>query len=87
MRREIFVEELTKKNIPVYADNQKGFFENTEVQIILSLLKILDNPMQDIPLLSVMRSQIGDFNIDELTAIRLIDKKCNFYIEFTAWGT
>ncbi len=76
---DIFVQELLEKNIPVYSDNQMGYFENTEVQIITALLKILDNPMQDIPLIAVMRSQIGNFNVDELTSIRLIDRSCSFY--------
>lgn len=56
-----------------------GYFKNMEVQIILSLLKIIDNPIQDIPLLTVLRSQIGYFTIDELTEIRLIDKNCTFF--------
>ena len=76
---DIFAQELSNRDIPVYADNQMGYFENAEVQIIVSLLKILDNPMQDIPLIAVMRSQIGNFTVEELTAIRLIDKSCNFY--------
>ncbi len=74
-----FVEELSKKNIPVYADSKSGYFENTEVQIILSLLKIIDNPYQDIPLLAVLRSPIGNFDVNELTKIRLYDRKCPFY--------
>lgn len=76
---DIFSKELADKNIPVYADNQMGYFENSEIQIITSLLKIIDNPMQDIPLLAVMRSQIGNFTVDELTSIRLVDRNCNFY--------
>ena len=74
-----FVEELSKKNIPVYADSKSVYFENTEVQIILSLLKIIDNPYQDIPLLAVLRSPIGNFDVNELTKIRLYDRKCPFY--------
>lgn len=76
---DAFVQELSKKGIPVYCDNQMGYFDNTEVQIILSLLKIIDNPIQDIPLIAVMRSQIGNFNVNELTAIRLADRSCSFY--------
>ena len=87
---DIFSKELADKNIPVYADNQMGYFENSEIQIITSLLKIIDNPMQDIPLLAVMRSQIGNFTVDELTSIRLVDRNCNFYTamqKFTAADT
>lgn len=74
-----FVEELGKKNIPVYADSKSGYFDNTEVQIFLSLLKIIDNPYQDIPLLAVLRSPIGNFDVNELTKIRLYDRKSPFY--------
>lgn len=74
-----FVEELAKKDIPVYADSKSGYFDNTEVQIFLSVLKIIDNPYQDIPLLAVLRSPIGNFDVNELTKIRLYDKKCPFY--------
>ncbi len=76
---DIFMEELTMQGIPVYADSTGGYFQQTEVQIVLALLNILDNPMQDIPLLAVLRSQIGDFTMDELTQIRLIDRSVLFY--------
>ena len=45
----------------------------------MNLLKIIDNPMQDIPLVAVMRSPIGGFTDDELVEIRLTDKYDNFY--------
>ena len=45
----------------------------------MNLLKIIDNPMQDIPLVSVMRSNIGKFTDDELIQVRLADKYDNFY--------
>lgn len=76
---DTFVSELAKRNIPAFADINTGYFENTEVQIVLSLLKIIDNPYQDIPLIAVMRSQIGGFTPDELTSIRLIDKSASYY--------
>jgi len=74
-----FITELSNKNIPVYADVNSGYFENMEVQVILALLKIIDNPYQDIPLVAVLRSKIGDFDANELTDIRLADKNCSFY--------
>ena len=50
-----------------------------EIQTILSLLKIIDNPMQDIPLVTVMRSSIGKFTDNELVEIRLADEHSDFY--------
>ncbi len=74
-----FVAELSARNIPVFADVNSGYFDKMEVQIIMSLLKIIDNPYQDIPLLAVLRSKIGDFEANELTDIRLVDKNCSFF--------
>lgn len=76
---ESFVEELKKFNIPVYADTGSGYFENAEIQTILSLLQIIDNPLQDIPLLSVLRSPIASFTPEELIDIRNANKKAYFY--------
>lgn len=75
----VFVEELKKANIPVYADIGSGYFETTEVKTILSLLTIIDNPVQDIPLLAVMRSPIGGFNEEEFVEIRKCNRDISFY--------
>jgi ATP-dependent helicase/nuclease subunit A len=74
-----FVSELSNRGIPAFADINSGYFENMEVQVIMALLKIIDNPYQDIPLVAVLRSKIGDFDANELTDIRLVDKNCSFY--------
>jgi ATP-dependent helicase/nuclease subunit A len=76
---DVFVEELTAQGIPVYADTGTGFFKTVEVQIILSLLQIIDNPLQDISLLSVLRSPIVLFTPHELTDIRLADRDASLY--------
>ena len=78
-KAEIFAEELLNRNIPVYADIKSGYFDNTEVQVFLSLLKIIDNPYQDIPLLAVLKSPIANFDVNELTKIRLYDRNASFY--------
>ncbi|BBP88337.1 hypothetical protein BsIDN1_19550 [Bacillus safensis] len=49
------MEELKKQGIPVYANLSSGYFEATEVSVILSLLKVIDNPYQDIPLAAVFK--------------------------------
>ncbi len=72
---DIFVEELTLAGIPVFADTGSGFFKTIEVQVVLSLLQIIDNPYQDIPLLSVLRSPIFSFSTDDLVDIRLAMRK------------
>jgi ATP-dependent helicase/nuclease subunit A len=75
----IFVEELGKEGIPVYADTGTGYFETIEIRTMMSLLQIIDNPLQDIPLIAVLRSPIYSFSPEELIDIRLIDKKAPFY--------
>ena len=72
---EVFVDELYMMGIPAFADTGTGFFKTVEVQVVLSLLKIIDNPLQDIPLLSVLRSPFVGFSTDELAELRLKDKK------------
>ncbi len=81
----IFEKELNNCNIPTFSDTGSGYFDSTEIQTILSLLKIIDNPRQDIPLVSVLRSQIGKFDDNELIRIKLNGegtKKEDFYTTF-----
>ncbi|MDU5119381.1 MAG: helicase-exonuclease AddAB subunit AddA, partial [Clostridium botulinum] len=75
----VFVEELAKEGIPVFADTNSGYFDTTEIKTIISLLQIIDNPLQDIPLLSVLRSPIASFTDDELIDIRMVNKSIAFY--------
>ncbi|NLO20791.1 MAG: helicase-exonuclease AddAB subunit AddA [Syntrophomonadaceae bacterium] len=74
-----FMEVFRAQGIPVYTDSSGGYFEAVEVDLILKLLKLIDNRRQDIPLLSVMRSPIGGFDIYELTQIRLSQPQGNYY--------
>ncbi|MDI6706113.1 MAG: helicase-exonuclease AddAB subunit AddA [Bacillota bacterium] len=76
---ETFMEEFTKQGIPAYADAGTGYFQTVEVQVIMALLQIIDNPMQDIPLLAVLRSPIASFTPDELIDIRLAGRDASLY--------
>jgi len=76
---DVFGEELSLYGIPVYTDTGSGYFRTIEISTVLSLLQIIDNPMQDIPLLSVLRSPIADFSTEELIDIRLFDREGTFY--------
>ena len=75
----IFEQELLNLGLPVFSDSSQEYLDSIEIQTIMSLLKIIDNPIQDIPLVTVLRSPIGKFTDDELIQIRLSDKKDNFY--------
>ena len=73
--QEIFQEV----DIPTAVNETQNFFQTTEVSIMMSLLKIIDNPRQDIPLVATLRSPIVGLNEVELTYIRLKDKQADFY--------
>ena len=75
----IYEKEISELNIPVFSDSSTTYLETMEVQTIMSLLRVIDNPMQDIPLVTVLRSNIFGFNDNDLIQIRLSDKKCSFY--------
>ena len=75
----IFEKEIINLGIPVFSDSSSEYLESIEIQTIMSLLKIIDNPLQEIPLVAVMRSNIGGFTDNELVQIRLNDKYDNFY--------
>ena len=75
----VFEKELINQEIPVYSDTSSEYIDSIEIQTILSLLKIIDNPMQDIPLVMVLRSIIGKFTDNELVEIRLVDQYSDFY--------
>ncbi|MCR5772219.1 MAG: helicase-exonuclease AddAB subunit AddA [Butyrivibrio sp.] len=69
-----FRKVLEDQGIPVYVESRTGYFSATEVVTVLNLLSIISNPLQDIPLVSVMHSAIGDFSDEELAIIRAHDK-------------
>ena len=75
----VYEKELLSRGIDVYSDTSTQYLDSTEIQTIISLLKIIDNPMQDIPLVLVLRSPIGNFTDNELVEIRIVEQKSYFY--------
>lgn len=82
----VFVDEMTKQNIPVYADMNTGYFEAVEVKIMTNLLEILDNPKQDIPLLGVLHSPIVGLSAEELMTLREAWPMGDFYDALQQYG-
>ncbi|MGM9522373.1 MAG: helicase-exonuclease AddAB subunit AddA, partial [Oscillospiraceae bacterium] len=74
-----WIAALSEQGIPVAAETSSGFFGEMEVSIALSLMYIIDNPRQDIPLISVLRSPVYGFTSEELARIRLEDQEGDFY--------
>ena len=75
----IFEKELLKRNIPVFSDSSNEYLDTIEIQTITNLLKVLDNPVDDISLVAVLRSEIGKFTDNEIVEIRLAKRDGSFY--------
>ncbi len=69
-KAEIVSKVFADYGIPCFADSKTGFYKSEEIMLITSFLKILDNPYDDISLVSVMYSIIGKFTLDDLAKIR-----------------
>jgi ATP-dependent helicase/nuclease subunit A len=76
---QAMADELLAAGVPAYAEQKGGYFEQTEVETVLSLLRVIDNPYQDIPLAGVLRSPIGGLNAEELAAVRIIARRGPFF--------
>ncbi|MBQ6703922.1 MAG: UvrD-helicase domain-containing protein, partial [Clostridia bacterium] len=76
---EVWVRTLSREGVPAYAEMTGGYFEAIEVQVFLNLLRIIDNPLQDIPLISVLRSPVGGFDTEELILLRTDCPADSFY--------
>ncbi len=76
---KILEDTLKNANIPVFCDTSSNLFESEEIYLVISLLKVLDNVYQDIHMVSIMYSIIGNFTLDELVYIRSVDKKSRVY--------
>jgi helicase-exonuclease AddAB, AddA subunit, Firmicutes type len=76
---QAMADELAAAGIPAYAEQKGGYFEQTEVETVLSLLRVIDNPYQDIPLAGVLRSPIGGLDAEELAAVRIAARRGPFF--------
>lgn len=75
----ILIEVLQNMDIPAYSNLNTGFFDSIEIMTIISLIQIIDNPLQDIHVITVLHSIIYKINSDELISIRHTSKKNSFY--------
>ena len=78
-KAQVVARNLGEMGIPAHFTKQGGFFENREIVTMVSMLKIIDNPVQDVPLISVMLSPLCPFTEDDLARYRNEDKKSNLY--------
>lgn len=62
-------------------NSREGYFEQTEVRLVLSFLRAIDNPLQDIYLVGLMRSVIYQFKEDELAQIRILSPNDDYFYQ------
>ena len=76
---EVYQNVFEQEGIPLIVSSKTGYFSASEVQTVLSLLRVLDNPSQDIPLAAVMKSYFGKFTSDEMAQLRAADPGLPFF--------
>ncbi|MFI3326187.1 MAG: helicase-exonuclease AddAB subunit AddA [Clostridia bacterium] len=76
----IYAKELEENGIPAWSQSTQGFFSKKEIMYILSFLEVIDNPNQDIPLLSLLMGPIYGFNPDEIAKLRIENKNVSLYV-------
>ena len=77
-KAEIFAQEFERASVPL-AVARGGFYQSAEILDLLSLLQLLDNPLQDVPCIAVLRSPLVGLSLDELAEIRLAAKDKHFW--------
>lgn len=75
-----FLNTLSRYAVPTVSEEKDSFFDSPEIKLMLNLLRIIDNPIQDIPLVSVMLSPMFSFTPDDLAKLRIGDRKSPLYI-------
>ncbi|MEA4895679.1 MAG: UvrD-helicase domain-containing protein, partial [Oscillospiraceae bacterium] len=78
-----FRRALSEEGVPVFAEQGGGFFTSPEIQIVRSLLSVIDNPNRDIPLASILSSPVFGFTADELSQVRAADRDGDFFAALT----
>ncbi|MCI8398854.1 MAG: helicase-exonuclease AddAB subunit AddA [Oscillibacter sp.] len=78
-RTAVFSSALAEQNIPCSFQEDSGFFQTMEVAVMMALLDLVDNPRQDVPLISVLRSPVFGLSPDRLAEIRAGSPDTDFY--------
>jgi ATP-dependent helicase/nuclease subunit A len=66
----VLFEIMRSQGIPIYIDDNQGYFDTMEINVFMNLLAVIDNRFQDVPFISVLRSEIFGFSTDELARVR-----------------
>jgi ATP-dependent helicase/nuclease subunit A len=77
-KAEVYAKEFERAGIPFVIEHS-SFYDNVEIADLLSLLKLLDNPLQDVPAIAVLRSPLAGLSLDELATVRLAAREAHFW--------
>ncbi|HEV2436508.1 MAG TPA: UvrD-helicase domain-containing protein [Verrucomicrobiae bacterium] len=81
-KAEAYAKEFERAGVPLIVE-RGGFYDSTEIADLLSLFKLLDNPLQDVPAIAVLRSPLVGLSLDELATVRLAAKDVHFWTALT----
>ncbi|WP_455714019.1 helicase-exonuclease AddAB subunit AddA [Anaerosporobacter sp.] len=76
---QTFADTLMAMGIPAFSDTQTGYFSTIEIRTILNMLRVIDNPRQDIPLTAVLHSKMVGLSTTDLAIIRGAKEDCDMY--------
>lgn len=76
---KVFADEFRQWGIPCYTEVSGNFFSSTEISVVLSMLRVIDNPVQDVPLLAVLHSPIFAFTPDDIASLRINCRNGSLY--------
>ncbi len=74
-----YIATLKEQGIPAYVAEETGFFDREEIENVLSMLNVIDNPYNDIPLTAVMHSPMFDFSSERIAQIRATNPDDSMY--------
>lgn len=86
-RAVTFVKALSEMSILATSQEKSSFFDLTEIKVMLNMLRVIDNPLQDIPVLSVLMSPMFGFTADDMAEIRTENKGKSIYLAIKSYAS
>jgi ATP-dependent helicase/nuclease subunit A len=83
-KAEVYAKEFQLAGVPLVVE-RGGFYDRSEILDLLSLLQLLDNPLQDVPAIAVLRSPLVGLSLDDLAQIRLAARMARFWTALNRW--
>jgi len=84
-KAEAYARQFAQAGLPLQVA-RRGFYQSLEISDLLNLLQVLDNPLQDIPLLAVLHSPLVGLSLDELAEVRLVAPRTRFWAALVLWA-